>query len=272
MPTKGRRRPDLATVLGLLLAAAGIVGGLLLEGGALADILQHTAALIVLGGTVGATLVGTPMATATGAVRRLGGLFLEKQASSSEVIEQIVGYSNRARRHGLVSLETEAFELGDPFMKKALSLGVDGCDFAETRKIMELEIEQYEEHEEQYAKVFEAAGGYCPTIGIIGAVLGLIQVMKKLDNIEEVGHGIAVAFVATVYGVGLANVVFLPAAAKIKASIRREVLRRELILEGVLAIIEGLNPTLVRVKLSAYLQGINKKTAEPSPAAAEVTA
>ena len=144
--------------------------------------------------------------------------------------------------------------IADPFLKKALSLAVDGTDLQDLRRIMELEIQMAEQHGEAEAKVFEAAGGYAPTIGIIGAVLGLIQVMKHLEDIEAVGHGIAVAFVATVYGVAVANIILLPAATKLKLRLQHALQIKELMLEGVVSIAEGLNPKLVRSKLEAYLR------------------
>ncbi len=251
MPSS-KQKLDLATAGGLLLATGGIVGGLLLEGGVLKDITQYTAAIIVLGGTLGAVMVNTPGPVLAGACRRLKGVFFAPEASNEALLEEIVSFANRARKTGLVALESEAETIDDPFFRKALMMAVDGCDLTELRSAMELEIAVQEHHAEAEAKVFEAAGGFAPTIGIIGAVLGLIQVMKHLENIAEVGHGIAVAFVATVYGVALANLFFLPAAAKIKARIAAETERRELILEGVAGIVEGLNPKLIRAKLDAY--------------------
>ncbi len=245
-------RPDLATIGGLLLAAAGIGGGLLLEGGSLHDIAQATAALIVLGGTLGATMVNTPLPTMMGALRRLRDVALQRSAGDAAIVEEIIGLATKARKTGLVSLESDADQTRDPFLRKTLTLAVDGCDIQELRKVMELEIDLTESRGLAEAHVFEAAGGYAPTIGIIGAVLGLIQVMKRLSDTEQVGHGIATAFVATVYGVAIANLFFLPAANKIKARLAEETQRKELILEGVCAIVEGLNPKLVRSKLEAY--------------------
>jgi chemotaxis protein MotA len=182
------------------------------------------------------------------------------------MIEQVIGFATKARKNGLVSLEQEALTIEDPFLKKALTLAVDGTDLLEIRKMLELQICLEEENAEAEAKVFECAGGYAPTVGIIGAVMGLIQVMKNLANIDEVGHGIAVAFVATVYGVGLANLFLLPAASKIKARAHAEIERKELILEGVAGIVEGLNPKLIRSKLECYSHkkpaGVEKKKAE----------
>jgi chemotaxis protein MotA len=245
-------RLDLATLLGLALAAGGIVGGLLLEGGVLKDITQYTAAIIVLGGTLGSVMVNTPMPVLRGAAGRLKTVFFSPAESNSALIDELIAFATKARKTGLVSLEDDAMRAEDPFLSKALSMAVDGCDLSELRATMELEIALEEHHAEAEAKVFEAAGGFAPTIGIIGAVLGLIQVMKHLENIEEVGHGIAVAFVATVYGVALANLFCLPAAAKIKARIAVETERKEMIVEGVAGIVEGLNPKLIHRKLEAY--------------------
>jgi chemotaxis protein MotA len=248
----GGSKPDIATFAGLILAFGGVVGGLILEGGEIKDIAQYTAAIIVLGGTVGAVLIATPLAVAMGATKRMIAVFFDKAVTPDATIEEIIGYATKARKNGIVSLEQEAESAQDPFLRKALNLAVDGTDLQELRKMMELELALEEQHREAEAKVFEAAGGFAPTIGIIGAVMGLIQVMKNLENIEEVGHGIAVAFVATVYGVGIANILFLPAANKIKARTHREILVKELMLEGVIGIVEGLNPKLIRSKLDAY--------------------
>jgi chemotaxis protein MotA len=251
-PAKASAKPDIASIAGLVVAFGGILGGLIIEGGKIKDITQFTAALIVLGGTSGAVMVSVPLKTLIGGLKRLKGVFLDPKVEMSGMIEEVIGFATKARKNGLVSLEAEAFAIEDPFLKKALTLAVDGTDLQEIRKMLELEIELEEHHAESEAKVFECAGGYSPTVGIIGAVMGLIQVMKNLANIDEVGHGIAVAFVATVYGVGMANLFFLPAASKIKARIHDEVQRKELILEGVSGIVEGLNPKLIRIKLEAY--------------------
>jgi len=248
------RKADPATVLGVLLAVGGIVGGLILEKGKIQDILQGTAAMIVLGGTVGAVLVTTPMPVFMRAVIALQGIFSAPVLSITERIETLVGFATRARKNGIVSLESDALEVEDPFLRKALGLAVDGTDLHELKKMMEIDISIAEHDDEAAAKVWDAAGGYAPTIGIIGAVMGLIQVMKHLEDIKEVGHGIAVAFVATVYGVGSANVLFLPAAQKLRARIREAVMLKEMTLEGIVGIVEGLNPTLIRLKLNSFDQ------------------
>lgn len=266
----GGTRPDIASLVGLALALSGIIGGLLIEGGKIADINQPTAAMIVLGGTLGAVMLSTPMQVCIGAARGLATVFLEHAEPLSQVIDAIIGYATKARKSGVVSLEAQAEEIPDPFLKKALTLAVDGTDLQEIRRMMELEIELGEQRIEAQAKVFECAGGYAPTIGIIGAVLGLIQVMQHLGNMDEVGRGIAGAFVATVYGVGSANLLFLPAGAKIRARAHDIARRQELILEGVSGIVEGLNPKLIRSKLEAYCPPGNvKKPAKAPEAAAE---
>lgn len=273
--TPGTAKPparlDIATFGGLVVAAAAILGGLVLEGGSLLDIAQVTAALIVFGGTLGAVMVHTPLHVLRGALKRLRGVILEPKADAATLIEEIVKYAASARKHGVVSLETEIPNVTDSFFRKALMLAVVGADLQELRQMMELEIAQREQRGEAEAKVFESAGGYAPTIGIIGAVMGLIQVMKHLEDIKEVGHGIAVAFVATIYGVALANIVFLPAAHKIKARLACEAQLQELILEGVLGITEGMNPKLLRSKLEAY-QDAPSSQSQSLPSAAEKAA
>lgn len=244
---------DIATVLGLLLALLSIVGGLVLEKGNVRDIAQLTAALIVLGGTLGAVLVTTPVSVFKAAVAELKNVFFEAQNDTQVQINQVVVFATKARSNGIVSLENEANGLQDAFLKKALSLAIDGVSYENISATMELEIDQAEQRTDEAARVFEQAGGYAPTVGIIGAVLGLIQVMKNLANIEEVGHGIAVAFVATVYGVAIANLFLLPAASKIRLRAARERQGRELWLLGVLGILEGMNPKMLNNKLGAFL-------------------
>jgi chemotaxis protein MotA len=256
---KGSSRLDLASISGLAIALAGILGGLLLEGGKLSDVAQFTAALIVLGGTAGAVMVSTPMPVLAGAARRLIDVLFDSANPLDGLVEELIGYATKARKQGLVSLEQQAMSAQDPFLRKAMNLAVDGTDIQEIRKMLELEIDLDRHRAEAEAKVFECAGGFAPTVGIIGAVLGLIQVMKNLANIDEVGHGIAVSFVATVYGVGVANLFFLPAAAKIKSRVQTDVRRKELILEGVCGIVEGLNPKLIRSQLEAFTHPLPAK-------------
>ena len=264
-PKKAASRPDYSTLAGIAVALAGILGGLILEKGSVQDVAQATAAMIVLGGTLGAVMVTTPLAVMVRAFRGLGGVFWEPGNSTGETIDQLIQFAAKARKNGIVSLESEAAASPDPFLRKALNLAVDGTDLQELRKMMEIDIGVSEQAAEAEAKVWEAAGGYSPTIGIIGAVMGLIQVMKHLEDIKEVGHGIAVAFVATVYGVGAANIFFLPAANKLKARMRAATILKEMALEGVVGIVEGLNPTLIRLKLESYNQEPKKLAAVKAP-------
>jgi chemotaxis protein MotA len=229
-----------------------ILGGLVLEGGQISDVAQVTAAIIVLGGTLGAVMISTPPKVLKGALRRMMGVIKDPVPPIGDLLEEVVEYATQARKMGLVSLEETAENVSDPFLKKGLILAVDGSDLQEIRTMLELEMDLEESRAEAEAKVFEGAGGYAPTIGIIGAVMGLIQVMKNLADIDEVGHGIAVAFVATVYGVGVSNLLFLPMAQKIKARAHAETKRRMLISEGISGIVEGLNPKLLRSKLEAF--------------------
>src|SRR5277367_3548721 len=263
---KSSSRPDIATLGGLLLAGGGILGGLLIEGGKLTDITQVTALMIVLGGTIGAVMVTTPLKTLIRAAKYLGTVFFEKEEEPQQVIEEIIGYATKARKNSIISLESDLEGISDPFLRKAISLSVDGTDLQELRKMMELDLDLQQRSGEKVAKVYESAGGYAPTIGIIGAVLGLIQVMKHLENIDEVGRGIAVAFVATVYGVATSNLFFLPSANKIKARLHHTLEMRELMLEGVCGIVEGLNPKIIRVKLDAFLEEAPDSEKEPAPA------
>jgi len=245
---------DKSSFLGLIVGVGGIVGGLLLEGGRLSQVLQPTAAIIVFGGTLGAVLLQFPTPIVASAFRRLIQVFFEPSRDAEEMVQQLVTFADKARRNGMVSLDADLPGVRDPFLRKSLMLAVDGTEPQELRKMMQLEIENQAEHEDNIPKVFEAAGGFAPTIGIIGAVLGLIQVMQHLDNINEVGKGIAVAFVATVYGVGSANLFFLPSSGKLRLRIREEQIVREMTLEGVVSILEGMNPRMLETKLKGFLQ------------------
>jgi chemotaxis protein MotA len=243
---------DKASLAGVLLALGGITAGLLLEGGNLSQILQPTAAMIVFGGTLGAVLVQFPLAVVLTAFAQLITVFIEPKREAQSMIQQLVKYANQARRDGIVSLDAGLEAVQDQFLRKSLMLAVDGTEPEELRKMMELELDNQAEHDEKIPQVFESAGGFSPTVGIIGAVLGLIQVMQHLDKIDEVGKGIAVAFVATIYGVGAANLFFLPAAGKLKIRIREEEVLREMTLEGVVSILEGMNPRMLETKLRGF--------------------
>jgi chemotaxis protein MotA len=266
-PAGSSRNLDASTLIGIGMAVVGIIGGLLLENGNIQDVMQGTAAMIVFGGTLGAVLITNPFSVVSRAVRALGNVFLERRNDTHALIEALIQYSAKARKNGIVSLEQEATAIQDPFFRKALNLAVDGTDLQEIRNMMAIDIALSEQASEAEARVWESAGGYAPTIGIIGAVMGLIQVMKHLEDIKAVGHGIAVAFVATVYGVGSANLFFLPAANKLRARIHQTTLLKEMILEGVAGLVEGLNPTLIRLKLESYDRAQAKPAKPKRPAA-----
>lgn len=244
---------DKSSLIGVVLAIGGILAGLLIEGGNLRQVLQPTAAMIVLGGTLGAVMLQFPLPVVLQALRRFGSVFVTPTQNPKETIRRLVQFAQKARKEGIVSLDADLPQIEDPFLKKSLMLAVDGTEPEELRKILELELDNQAEYEEQVPQVFESAGGFAPTIGIIGAVLGLIQVMQHLDKIDEVGRGIAVAFVATIYGVGSANLIYLPVAGKMKLRIRDEQIAREMTLEGVASILEGMNPHMLETKLLGFL-------------------
>jgi len=253
---------DKASWGGVVLGLGGIVGGLLLEGGSISQVLQPTAAMIVFGGTAGAVLLQFPLPVVLSAARRLVHVFFQPNHNPGEMVQELVRYANRARREGIVSLDAELENIKEPFLKKSLMLAVDGTEPQELRTMMELELDNQAEYEDKIPQVFESAGGFSPTIGIIGAVLGLIQVMQHLDRIDEVGRGIAVAFVATIYGVGAANLFLLPAAGKLRIRIREEQVLREMTLEGVISILEGMNPRMLETKLSGFLGESKRESAK----------
>ena len=223
---------DKISVLGLLLGVVAIVGGQVLEGGHLGSLSQPTALLIVLGGTMGAVMLQSPYATFMRGVRMVRWVWYPPVVDNQQLIRQVSNWSQVSRREGLLALENVIDQLKDDFTRKGLQLLVDGAEPERLREVLEVEINTYENEMKQSARIWDAAGGYSPTIGILGAVLGLIQVMENLSEPAKLGAGIAVAFVATIYGVGLANLVYLPMANKLKAHINRLVMQREMIVDG----------------------------------------
>lgn len=244
---------DKSTVGGLALALSGVGLGLLLDGGKPMQILQPTAALIVFGGTLGAVMVQFPLRIVLQAIGQLKYVFLNVEPESDSLVQNILRYAYKARKEGLLSLDAELGKIQDPFLKESLMLAIDGVNAVDLRKMMELQLDYQGEKEERIPKVFEAAGGFAPTIGIIGAVIGLIQVMQHLQDINAVGKGIAVAFVATIYGVASANLLFLPWAGKMKIRIRERQIVQEMTLEAVLSIVEGVNPRALELQLGSYM-------------------
>ena len=250
--SKKSTRIDFTSVAGMPLGIGLILLGQALEGGSMKSILQLTAALIVFGGTLGAVLLSFSLTEVRRAFGALRTVFLWDGEPPSHTIATVMKYATRARTSGVLSLENDLPEVSDPFLRKALALVVDGASPHALREMLETENQSREEYDEIPAKVYEAAGGYAPTVGILGAVLGLIQIMQNLSDPSKLGSGIAVAFVATIYGVGSANLIFLPTATKLKMKARHEARRRELMLEAVLAIQDGLNPQLIEEKLHGF--------------------
>jgi chemotaxis protein MotA len=258
---------DKGSLGGIVVAMGGIFLGLTLEGGKIMQIAQPTAALIVLGGTLGAVMLQFPLSVIGAAFGSLVTVFFEPGEDPMHAVQEMVRYAHKARKDGIVSLDREVESVQDPFLKKSLMLAVDGTEPDELRNIMQLDLDNRAERDENIPRVFESAGGFSPTVGIIGAVLGLIQVMQHLDNIGEVGRGIAVAFVATIYGVGAANLFFLPASGKLKIRLREEELRHEIILEGVISVLEGMNPRMLETKLLSFIS--NDRAAQPKRGTAQ---
>ena len=244
---------DKLSIIGLLLAAVAIIGGQLLEGGNIGSLVQLAAFLIVIGGTLAAVMVQSPLPVFRDALKVARWVLLPPAFDAEGIIARIAEWSASARRDGMLALENQVAVTTDPFIRNGLQMLVDGFEPQRIREAFDVETEAWEERHRAAAKVWEAAGGYAPTIGILGAVLGLIHVMENLSDPNKLGGGIAVAFVATVYGVGTANLLFLPIASKLKMLIGREVRRREIIADGLLGIANGENPKLIEARLTGYL-------------------
>src|SRR6266567_2943890 len=243
---------DVSTIIGILVAFGGILGGQALEGGHLGSILQGTAFLIITGGTAGAVLIAFPLKDFVKGMKMAKAAFTDKKVDLSAVTKEILEYAGVARKEGVLALEGRLAKVDDPFLRRGLQFVVDGVDPNVTRSSLETAIDAAFSEAVIGAKVWESAGGFSPTIGILGAVLGLIHVMENLSDPSKLGGGIATAFVATVYGVGFANIFFLPMATKIKRKLTLEKERKTLIAEGVLAIQEGVNPRVLEEKLRAF--------------------
>jgi chemotaxis protein MotA len=244
---------DVLSIIGVILAFVAILGGNYLEGGHVSALLNGPAALIVLGGTLGAALLQTPMTVFKRGLSIIGWIFLTPQIDLSGGINRVVGWSMTARKEGLLGLEAVADSEADPYARKGLQLLVDGAEPEAIRSILEVDLYTQEARDLQAARVFECMGGYAPTVGIIGAVMGLIHVMGNLADPSMLGSGIAVAFVATIYGVGVANLLLLPIANKLKSVVQRQSRYREMLLEGILSIAEGENPRSIELKLQGFM-------------------
>jgi len=251
---------DILSLLGIILAVGSILGGMLLEGGHLGSIVQATAFIIVMGGTVGAVMLQFPLPVFLKAMTSLKMVFFNQAQDMKGLIAELVELSNLSRKQGLLALEGKIKTVEDPLLAKGLQLVVDGTEPPKIREILEVEVDTFDEEFALAGKVWDSFGGYCPTVGILGAVLGLIHVMENLADPSALGGGIAVAFVATVYGVGAANLFFLPFGGKIKMKAKEMVTTRNMIIEGLVALGQGENPRMIEEKLSGYLPEKDRAT------------
>lgn len=245
---------DRGSFFGIILGISAIVFANFIEGGTIDSLFQLTAALIVFGGTLGATLLSFPLKDVLQAGASLKEVFFVQDVDTDAIISDIINCSHIARRNGMIALEAELDRITDPFLIKSLRLAIDGMNPKLLRETMEQENATHEENKKRIAKVFETAGGFAPTIGIIGAVMGLIKVMENLSEPAKLGSGIAVAFVATIYGVGSANLIFLPISKRLLNKLYKELFIREMIIEGVILIQSGINPHYINEKLRAFLE------------------
>ncbi len=245
---------DKISVVGLLIGLGTILAGQVFEGGHLGSLIQPTAFFIVMGGTLGAVMLQSPMWVFVSGLRMLKWVFFPPMTESAEVISKITNWSLIARREGLLALEKQLAMLTDPFEIKGMHLLVDGAEPHSLREALEVQIDSYETQLKLAAKVWESAGGYSPTIGILGAVMGLIHVMENLTDPAKLGSGIAIAFVATIYGVGLANLVFLPIARKLMVNIGQLIVLREMYVDGLVGIANGDNPRVIESRMQSYIQ------------------
>ncbi|MCB1885972.1 MAG: flagellar motor protein [Rhodocyclaceae bacterium] len=244
---------DKISLIGLTLGVTAIVLGQYLEGGHIGSLIQPTAFFIVIGGTLGAVMLQSPFSVFVEGMRMARWVFVPPATGQQEVIDQVVAWSQVARKEGLLALENLLPQMEDRFTQKGVQLLVDGVEPERLRAVLEVEIGTFETRLKQAAKVWEGAGGYAPTIGILGAVMGLIHVMENLSDPSKLGSGIAVAFVATIYGVGSANLIFLPVAKKLQAHIGRLVAARDMVVDGLVGIANGDNPRIIESRLQGYL-------------------
>lgn len=244
---------DVLSLIGIIMAFVAIIGGNYLEGGHLGALANGPAALIVLGGTIGAALLQSPMSAFKRAMQILVWIIFPPRVDLAGGIDRVVNWSLTARKEGLLGLEGVADTEPDSYSRKGLQLLVDGAEPEAIRSILEVDFYTQESRDIEAAKVFESMGGYAPTIGIIGAVMGLIHVMGNLGDPSQLGSGIAVAFVATIYGVASANLLLLPVASKLKSIALRQSRYREMLLEGILSIAEGENPRSIELKLQGFM-------------------
>jgi len=255
---------DLSSIIGLVLGFAMLLIAYVEEGGQLSALVQPTAAMIVFGGTIGAVMTSFTLNDLKQVGKLFQIVFKEKKYEVNELITILCSFAEKARREGLLSLERETANIDDEFLRQGIQLVVDGTDPALVRDILETQIEFTDQRHKIGADIFESAGGYSPTMGIIGTVLGLVMVLGNLTNPDELGPSIAVAFIATLYGVAFANLAWLPIGHKLKLKSKQERFMKEIALEGVLSIQAGDNPGIVREKLRAFLSATIRQVAATS--------
>ena len=253
---------DIFAIIGVFFGITMILIGQAMEGGNIAQLLQITAFLIVIGGTTGAIILSFPPATLKAAILMLKDVFFPPKSDFAALITEIGGFATKARKEGIIALEKEANTASDPLLTLGLGAVADGTDPTLVREMLENQIEQLEQYVNNASKVFESFGGYSPTLGIIGAVMGLIQVMQNLSDPSKLGAGIAVAFVATIYGLFAANLLMIPISTRIKFIYQSVLLYKNMILEGVLSIQAGESPVLIERKLQSFILETNKKAPE----------
>jgi chemotaxis protein MotA len=244
---------DAISFFGLVLGVGAILGGQYLEGGHVSSLVQPTAFVIVMGGTFGAVMLQSPLRTFAQGMAMAKWVFTPPVLAEQDLVGRMVEWSHAARKEGLLALEGYLVEMTDPFLRKGLQLLVDGAEPERLREVLEVEIYAREDQLKLSARVWESAGGYAPTVGILGAVMGLIHVMENLSDPSKLGAGIAVAFVATIYGVGSANLIFLPIAKKLFAHVSRQTTLREMYMDGLIGIANGDNPRIIESRLQGYI-------------------
>ncbi|MDI1472877.1 MAG: flagellar motor protein [Thermodesulfovibrio sp.] len=250
---------DFIALLGLIIGICAVVVGNIVEGGTTGHLVQLAAAIIVFGGTIGAVLLSFPLKDLNIALKSLKLIFINRKISYQETIDIILELLILARRRGLLAIQNELDRIKDPFLRRGLTYIVDGLNSNLIKDALEREILAYEEMLKKASRVFESAGGYAPTIGIIGAILGLIHVLKNVADPTKIGVGIATAFVATIYGVGSANLLFIPISKRLINKMEEEIILMELMIEGILAIEAGMNPYYLRAKLEAFINERQKE-------------
>jgi chemotaxis protein MotA len=249
-----RRRIDVVFVLGLVVALGAILAGIAAAGISVTYFFQPAGAFIVIGGTLGVMLVTTPKESLVHSLRHVLNLISSEEVNREKLIEEIIFYARVARRGSVLALEPMVPQAAHPFLGQALQLALDVSNRAELQTVLETELRMRERQGETDAKTLEVAGGFAPTIGIIGTVVGLIEVLRHFANLQSVGFGIGTAFVSTIYGLALANLLLLPAAHRIRARVAENFEIQEMIIEGVLSLTDNVHPALIRLRLSAYMR------------------